>query len=153
MIKMGTAVKIKVNQNAMSTYDFIYKVTCLLIGLSAIYWGYRLFLKGYLQLQGALSAKNKIASLTLQRVTPGIFFSLFGTFIVCFTIFKGFSWTETRSDGTIVEGVHFMQQRDSIESLYKFVLDKYDSVSIVNSEQKLIIDSLISSQKMTTVEM
>ena len=40
-----------------------------------------------------------------------------------------------------------MQQRDSIESLYKFVLDKYDSVSIVNSEQKLIIDSLISSQK------
>ena len=90
MIKMGTAVKIKVNQNAMSTYDFIYKVTCLLIGLSAIYWGYRLFLKGYLQLQGALSAKNKIASLALQRVTPGIFFFVVRNFYCLLYHFQKF---------------------------------------------------------------
>ena len=32
------------------------------------------------------------------------------------------------------EGVHYMSQRDSLESLYKFTLDKYDSVSISNND-------------------
>lgn len=32
------------------------------------------------------------------------------------------------------EGVHYMSQRDSLESLYKFTLDKYDSVSIANND-------------------
>ena len=105
------------------------------------------FLKVISNFKEHYQRKIKLQVWLFKESLQAFFFSLFGTFIVCFTIFKGFSWTETRSDGTIVEGVHYMQQRDSIESLYKFVLDKYDSVSIVNSEQKLIIDSLISSQK------
>lgn len=32
------------------------------------------------------------------------------------------------------EGVHYMSQRDSLESLYKFTLDKYDSVSVANND-------------------
>jgi myosin heavy subunit len=32
------------------------------------------------------------------------------------------------------EGVHYMSQRDSLESLYKFILDKYDSVTVTNSD-------------------
>jgi prefoldin subunit 5 len=32
------------------------------------------------------------------------------------------------------EGVHYMSQRDSLESLYKFTLDKYDSVTISNND-------------------
>ena len=43
-----------------------------------------------------------------------------------------------RSDKELVstkqEGVHYMSQRDSLESLYKFTLDKYDSVSIANND-------------------
>ncbi|HJS53653.1 MAG TPA: hypothetical protein VJ765_03885 [Chitinophagaceae bacterium] len=43
-----------------------------------------------------------------------------------------------RSDKEILskteEGVHYMSQRDSLESLYKFTLDKYDSVSIANND-------------------
>lgn len=43
-----------------------------------------------------------------------------------------------RSDKEILskteEGVHYMSQRDSLESLYKFTLDKYDSVSVANND-------------------
>ena len=43
-----------------------------------------------------------------------------------------------RSDKDILskteEGVHYMSQRDSLESLYKFTLDKYDSVTVANND-------------------
>jgi len=43
-----------------------------------------------------------------------------------------------RSDKEILskteEGVHYMSQRDSLESLYKFTLDKYDSVTVANTD-------------------
>lgn len=43
-----------------------------------------------------------------------------------------------RSDKELVstkqEGVHYMSQRDSLESLYKFTLDKYDSVTVANND-------------------
>ena len=43
-----------------------------------------------------------------------------------------------RSDKEILskteEGVHYMSQRDSLESLYKFTLDKYDSVNVANTD-------------------
>src|SRR6185503_12055012 len=43
-----------------------------------------------------------------------------------------------RSDKELVstkqEGVNYMSQRDSLESLYKFTLDKYDSVAIANND-------------------
>jgi hypothetical protein len=43
-----------------------------------------------------------------------------------------------RSDKEILskteEGVHYMSQRDSLESLYKFTLDKYDSVTVANND-------------------
>ena len=32
------------------------------------------------------------------------------------------------------EGVHYMSQRDSLENLYKFTLDKYDSVTVANND-------------------
>jgi len=32
------------------------------------------------------------------------------------------------------EGVHYMSQRDSLESLYKFTLDKYDSINVANND-------------------
>jgi len=43
-----------------------------------------------------------------------------------------------RSDKEILskteEGVHYMSQRDSLESLYKFTLDKYDSINVANND-------------------
>jgi hypothetical protein len=43
-----------------------------------------------------------------------------------------------KSDKEIIskteEGVHYMSQRDSLESLYKFTLDKYDSVTVANND-------------------
>jgi regulator of replication initiation timing len=43
-----------------------------------------------------------------------------------------------RSDKEVLskteEGVHYMSQRDSLESLYKFTLDKYDSVTVANND-------------------
>jgi len=43
-----------------------------------------------------------------------------------------------RSDKDVLskteEGVHYMSQRDSLENLYKFTLDKYDSVTVANND-------------------
>jgi len=43
-----------------------------------------------------------------------------------------------RSDKEILskteEGVHYMSQRDSLESLYNYTLDKYDSVTVANND-------------------
>jgi len=76
-----------------------------------------------------------------------------------------------RSDKEILskteEGVHYMSQRDSLESLYKFTLDKYDSVTVANndlsgklttkqseiSKLKLEINSILKKKNATQSEL
>jgi len=76
-----------------------------------------------------------------------------------------------RSDKEILskteEGVHYMSQRDSLESLYKFTLDKYDSVTVANndlsgkltgkqaeiSKLKGEINSILKKRNATSVEL
>ena len=72
----------------LSLYLFAYKLACLLAGLACVYMGYRLFLEGVLSAASLEAAKGN-ASLSLQNAAPGIFFALFGSFVMGFTVFRG----------------------------------------------------------------
>lgn len=65
----------------------IERIMSVVIGGFAIYFGYRLFLS--LPEQAPGSGRFKLpggTSLYLTRVGPGVFFSLFGTVLVCFAL-------------------------------------------------------------------
>ncbi len=68
----------------------VYKLVSLLTGLGFAYMGYRLFLAGIERPAGVLEAKAGDNALKLSRTAPGTFFALFGTAVVCVTIYQGF---------------------------------------------------------------
>ncbi len=72
-------------------YSFLilYKLGILIAGVSLCYMGFRLFLTDKISASGDLTAKGGAYELKLSGAAPGIFFSLFGTIIICFSIFKG----------------------------------------------------------------
>lgn len=71
---------------------FCYKVLSLLTGLAMAYMGYRLFLADKVNPAGDFSVKGAKYALSLRGGAPGVFFSLFGTILVCFTIFQGLKY-------------------------------------------------------------
>ena len=66
-----------------------YKIVTLLVGLSFAYMGYRLFLADKSRPAGDLEASAGKYALSLKGGAPGIFFSLFGTVLICVSILKG----------------------------------------------------------------
>lgn len=67
-----------------------YKLVSLLTGLGFGYMGYRLFRAGIENAAGNLEAKSGAHALKLTRTAPGTFFALFGTAVVCVTLYQGF---------------------------------------------------------------
>ncbi|NCI52113.1 hypothetical protein GWC95_19470 [Sediminibacterium roseum] len=69
--------------------SLIYKTCTILLSGLIIYWGYKLFMKGFVNASGDISAFWGNKKIMLRNVTPGIFFSLLGglSFIIC--VFKG----------------------------------------------------------------
>lgn len=70
-----------------------YKVACLVVGWGFSYMGYRLFLADKTKPAGDLLAKNEKYALSLKGGAPGVFFVLFGTVLICFSIFKGVEYS------------------------------------------------------------
>ncbi len=68
----------------------VYKVACLLVGLTFGYMGYRLFLAGFERSAGDLEAKASVGMLKLSGAAPGTFFALFGAAVIATTIVQGF---------------------------------------------------------------
>jgi hypothetical protein len=66
-----------------------YKVVTLAIGLGFAYMGYRLFMADKTGSAGDLQAKAGDYGLSLRGGAPGVFFSLFGTVLICISVFKG----------------------------------------------------------------
>src|SRR5712691_12429589 len=60
----------------------LYKVTILLVGALFAVLGYRLFKLGYYEKAGELRAAWGKSHLLLKQTAPGVFFALFGAFIV-----------------------------------------------------------------------
>ncbi len=69
----------------------LYKLAVVLAGTVSIFLGYLLFRHGIFEPAGDLDARFKNTRLVLKQAAPGVFFALFGTAILCFTITKGFS--------------------------------------------------------------
>jgi len=77
-------------------YLFWYKISCLIVGLTIIYLGYLLFVKGIFNESGDIDANFKNYKLTVKKAAPGTFFVLFGAIIIGFSIFKGLELTSGR---------------------------------------------------------
>ncbi|SPH24323.1 hypothetical protein DEA8626_03374 [Defluviimonas aquaemixtae] len=67
-----------------------YKLVSLLTGLGFAYMGYRLFIAGIEKPAATLEASSGAHALKLSRTAPGTFFALFGTAVVCVTLYQGF---------------------------------------------------------------
>ena len=70
----------------------IYKLATLLVGSLSIYMGYRLFLADKMAPAGDLAVSARHYALSLKGGAPGIFFSLFGTVLICFSVVKGLNY-------------------------------------------------------------
>lgn len=86
-------------ENAFA-YFILYKIICLIIGFASVYMGYRLFLADKTNPAGDVDATAHNYQLKLKGAAPGIFFSLFGTIVICFTIFKGSEYHDTVGIGS-----------------------------------------------------
>ena len=71
----------------------VYKTASLATGTCVIYFGYRLFLKGIFGESGDFEASRGDVKIQLKKDAPGTFFALFGTIIISFTLYQGFSIT------------------------------------------------------------
>lgn len=74
---------------------FLYKIICLLVGLTCITLGYRLFVKGIFNESGDLESSWKSMKLIVRKAAPGTYFVLFGSLIIAFTIYKGLEFTDS----------------------------------------------------------
>jgi hypothetical protein len=83
-------------------YSFLilYKLGILIAGVSLCYMGFRLFLTDKIGISGDLTARGGAYELKLSGAAPGIFFSLFGTVIICFSIFKGVEYEKKPMQST-----------------------------------------------------
>ncbi|MCH8330264.1 MAG: hypothetical protein IH946_02615 [Bacteroidetes bacterium] len=72
----------------------IYKIISLIVGLTSIYLGYKLFVLGVWGQAGDMNAKFGDNTLILKNAAPGTFFALFGAIIISFTIFKGLEFNK-----------------------------------------------------------
>lgn len=85
----------------------IYKVITLLTGLAFTFMGYKLFIHGIFAETGELQANWENMSLILKKAAPGTFFALFGTVIVCVSLWRGLTFEPAKDSGTI-RGSGFM---------------------------------------------
>ena len=96
-------------QGRIALYVLIYKLACLGVGAASLLMGFRLFYLGGTQATSAFAASHGTDSLKLTSTAPGLFFALFGTAIIGFSVLKGFNLTEGQrrngdSSSTLIGG-------------------------------------------------
>jgi hypothetical protein len=85
-------------QNSILVATAIYKLACLGAGLLMTWMGFKLFLTRYEWESSETKFSWKGFGLSIQKTAPGIFFAIFGTVIICFTVWKGFETKLSPSD-------------------------------------------------------
>lgn len=70
----------------------IYKVVTILAGLAFAFMGYKLFIHGIFTEAGELHTNWENRNLILRKAAPGTFFALFGTLIVCTSLWRGLTF-------------------------------------------------------------
>jgi hypothetical protein len=69
----------------------VYRLTVLLCGFGSVVMGYRLFRLGVFEKAGELKANWGGNAVLLKAAAPGTFFALFGSAVIAFAIWKGFT--------------------------------------------------------------
>lgn len=72
-------------------YIFWFKTFSLFSGMLAIYLGYKLFVNKIAAQSGEINGSIGSGNLSIRRASPGTFFVLFGSIIICYTVFTGFN--------------------------------------------------------------
>lgn len=67
----------------------IYKIVTIFAGLAFAFMGYKLFVHGIFAEAGELRTNWENKSLILKKAAPGTFFALFGTVILCVSLWRG----------------------------------------------------------------
>ena len=75
----------------------LYRLASMLIGLAALYMGYRLFLSGFFEHAGDLKAAWGGNALEVKQAAPGTVFGLLGAVVIVVSLWKGLSITPARS--------------------------------------------------------
>ena len=88
------------DQAAIFGMLILYKICVLLVGLLFAWMGFRLFLADKVAAAGDFSASNSSYAISLKGGAPGVFFCLFGTILICISVFKG---VEAREGGLVTE--------------------------------------------------
>jgi hypothetical protein len=70
----------------------IYKVVTILAGLAFAFMGYKLFIHGIFMGAGELHTNWENRSLVLRKAAPGTFFALFGTLVLCVSLWRGLNF-------------------------------------------------------------
>jgi hypothetical protein len=77
----------------------IYKVVTILSGLAFAFMGYKLFLHGIFTEAGEVRTNWENRNLILRKAAPGTFFALFGTLIVCTSLWRGLTFEPSQGQG------------------------------------------------------
>jgi hypothetical protein len=83
--------------NRTNTFAFLYKLGSLAVGLIIVLLGYNLFRIGFIEAAGDLRAQSGDRSISLTHAAPGVFFALFGAFVIGVTIYKGLQFAQTQA--------------------------------------------------------
>jgi len=79
----------------------LYKVVAILAGLAFTFMGYKLFIHGIFTEAGELQTNWENRSLVLKKAAPGTFFALFGTVIVCVSLWRGLTLEPSKEQGSV----------------------------------------------------
>lgn len=115
----------------------------MLIGLISIYLGYKLFIKG---IEGSSSFDGKMhkIKLSLRNASPGLFFALFGAFIVITGVYKKEIHSNTKyKDGKKISESYIEKGSDEIDlaQMFNIAVNLKSSGNIRDS--KIIYESII----------
>lgn len=77
----------------------IYKVVTIFAGLAFAFMGYKLFIHGIFKDAGELRTNWDNRKLVLRKAAPGTFFALFGTLIVCTSLWRGLTFEPSQEQG------------------------------------------------------
>ncbi len=73
---------------------YTWKICTLIAGVIFMYFGYRLFMKGFNTGKLEIEAQEGERKVTLKHLAPGSFFALLGTVIICVVILDSFRYRD-----------------------------------------------------------
>ena len=93
----------------------IYRYLLIVVGGCSIYWGYRLFEKGYFERGGELKAKFGEHYLMVKQVWPGVFFAALGVLAIGVGVVRGITISIPTANGNSTGMMSFPKKEDPCE--------------------------------------